>query len=94
MRRDVSHGQRRGCAEWGAKLGASVQTFPVTLSSVLIWLLARDQRKEYPKGSMRRELVAMSHLEPCYTLPCPNNSVVGKKVALVGSQLSLPFYSH
>lgn len=74
----------------GGKTQSSVQTFPVTLSRVFIWLLARDQRREYPKGSS----VAMSHLELCYTFPCPNNSVVGKKVALVGSQLSLPFYSY
>lgn len=78
----------------GASFGASVQTFLVPLSRVFIWLLARDLKRECPEGSTWGDPVAMSHLEPCYMLPCPNNSFVGRKVAFVGSQLSLPFYLH
>lgn len=56
--------------------------------------LARDSKRECSEGSTGGDPVAVSHLQPCYMLPCPNNSFVGSKVALVGSQLSLPFYLH
>lgn len=56
----------------GESFGASVPTCPGPLSRVFIWILARYQKRECPEGSTRGDLVAMSHVKPCYMLPCPN----------------------
>lgn len=82
---------RRGWKPWaemlmcgvGASFGASIQTFLVPLSRVFIWLLARDPKRECPEGSTWGDPVAVSHLEPCYMLPCPNNSC-GKESSTCG----------
>lgn len=80
---------------WGGHIGRAVHRVEASLGLLLNFpVLSRVSPGFRRGGEPLRPCGSISHLEPCYPSPAWTTLSVESRVAFVGSQLSLPFYSY